>query len=167
MRPVLPRILTLVIALFAIAGCGEDVPSAEKLQKPSNPSKAFIIGARDFRGIYANMDVDSAIYQYTTSETNTERFWKQVDDEATSADWKLVREQGRVRIYDRIRQKTGSQTFHSAEQCRIAYDESTQTVTVAWVQTDVMELPAGFPDAGSEVRFANSVIWPKFDELTR
>lgn len=167
MRPVLPRILTSVVALFAVAGCGEDVPSAEKLQDPSNPSKAFIIGARDFRGNYANMDVDSAIYQYTTSETNTERFWKQVDEDATSADWKPVSERGHVRIYDRIRQRTGSQTFHSAEQCRIAFDEGTQTVTVAWVQTDVIELPAGFPDTGAEVRFANSVIWPKFDALTQ
>ena len=46
------------------------------------------------------------------------------------------------------------------------YVAAAETVTVAWVQADVRQTPAAFPDDGAEGGFANGVVRPKFAELT-
>jgi hypothetical protein len=110
------------------------------------------------------MDVDSAIYQYTTQEASEADFWDSVISRARDHDWRLVEH---ARQFERIVAATGKQMFHSAEEVRVAYDLQTRTVTVAWVQADERQLPKRFPQSGPEGGFAQRVIWPKFEELAR
>ena len=68
------------------------------------------------------------------------------------------------RRYVRIILKTGQQGVHSAEEVRVAYNADTHEVFVAYVQTDLRDLPNDFPDDGAEANFAKRVIWPRFEK---
>ena len=165
------QIRSLMFSALVFAGCDVNsyVPTADFLRSAPNPTRAFVISEESIHGIYGNMDVDSEIYQYTTTEANADRFWEAVGRRAAEAQWKLVHDDG-IRHYERIVPAVGTQACHSAEQVRIGYDAVTRIVTIAWVQADVtargVNPPTAFPTTNhAEGEFASRVIWPKFEQL--
>ncbi|REK20871.1 MAG: hypothetical protein DWQ41_23480, partial [Planctomycetota bacterium] len=156
-------ILALLTAITAGCDLNSYMPSAEKLRNRSNPSAAFIVGEHDIRGIYGNMDVDSAIYTYQTDTKDEEEFWASLDKATSDDGWTLREERDNYRCYVRIIPRTGQQVFHSAEEVRVAFKPQSQQVFLAWVQADERSLPKDFPSDG-EGRFAKNVIWPRFEE---
>lgn len=162
-------VAAIAFAAVLVGGCGIQsyVPDAEILLSPDAPSRAFIISDREVRGIYANMDVDSTIYQYVTETHNSNKFWELVHERARQDGWMQIENRDLIRIYDRVVAAKGQQRFHSAEQVRIAYRPGTGAVTVAWVQVDSSQLLTRFPRQGVEADFAMRVVWPQFDELTK
>lgn len=158
----------LAVAFALINSCDvldmNYVPTAEQL-RGNRHYKAFIVKETDIEGVYANMDVDSAVFTYISKATNETEFWSEVDKNTQDSGWELVESQDNTQRYERIIPRRGKLAFHSAEEVRIACDAKTMTVVVAWVQADESELPEHFPETGPEGSFARQVIWPKFDEL--
>jgi hypothetical protein len=143
-----------------------DIPSPEMLRDPTNPSRAFLVEAKDLRGIYGNHDVDCAVYEYFSAFPE-DRFWMSVDTQAQNAGWLRIRDLDDVRRYQRICAATGQQLLHSAEEVRVSFNRTTQRVVVAWAQADLSRArksPESFPEDTGEGRFVRRVVWPKFDE---
>ena len=111
------------------------IPSAEKLQLPSNPSRAFIVDGQEFVGIYGNYDVDSAIYKYESSILNEDEFWARISSATIDQNWELRSENSNWKRFVRIRHK-GKYAYHSVEEVRISFDGDLKKVTLAWGQAD-------------------------------
>ncbi len=159
--------LPLVVAILAI-GCDLNTytPTAEMLRSNRNPSGAFIVGESGVRGIYANMDVDSSVYSYTTSYKSASEFWAAIAAEADDAGWSAINEDTPTTNRKRflcITPKVDQQVFHSVEEVRVAFRPKDRSVFVAWVQSDQRDLPKAFPTDGPEGDFAIRVVWPEFD----
>ena len=136
------------------------------LRSNRNPSGAFIVGESGIRGIYANMDVDSSVYSYTTSHESASEFWAAIAAEADDVGWSAINDDtlpANRKRFLYITPKTGQQILHSVEEVRVAFRPKDRSVFVAWVQSDQRELPKAFPTDGPEGDFAIRVIWPKFD----
>ena len=159
------RLLAFAI-LAAFTGCDihSYVPTAEMLRDPTNPSGAFIIEEHDIYGIYANIDVDSAIYAYQTSVADENVFWTAIDGNTADAQWTIVETREDYRRYICIIPKTGEQMFHSVEEVRVTFNPESKRVIVAWVQSDQRELPKDFPTNGPEGNFARTDVWPRFEQ---
>lgn len=155
----------LLILPFIVVGCDSYVPSVEKLESPSNPSRAFIFDGSDFVGISATMDVDSAIYQYKTTALNSDSFWNQIGESSLEHEWELKSENEKWKRYVRIIPKTGQRAYHSFEEVRIAFSPDTQMVTIAWGQADESKLHTDMPSNHVEVEWMDSSLWPRFDEV--
>jgi len=164
-----PRtIVVLLLAAIFPVGCDLNTytPTTEMLRSSRNPSGAFIVGESEIRGVYANMDVDSSIYTYTTSAESASVFWAAIATAADDAGWAPIDDETLSEDCKRflcITPKTGKQVFHSVEEVRVAFRNEDRSVVVAWVQSDQRELPTAFPDDGPEGDFADRVVWPKFE----
>lgn len=158
--------IVLLIAVIAV-GCDLNTytPTAENLRSKRNPSGAFIVGESGIQGVWANMDVDSSIYTYTTSCESAPEFWAAVAATASDAGWSTIDDKTLGENCKRflcITPKTGEQMFHGVEEARVAFRTQDHRVVVAWVQADQQNLPKTFPDDGPEGDFARRVVWPKF-----
>ena len=140
--------------------------TAEKLRNPRNPSHAFIHNESHIRGIYGNMDVDAAIYCYQTTAGSVSDFWAAIENAANKDGWAVIDDTdlpAERRRFLRITPKTGQQILHGVEETRISFNPDSQSVIVAWVQSDQRKLPPRFPTDGPEGNFAKTVVWPRFE----
>jgi len=152
----------LVCLIFAVVGCNDYVPKPAQITACHG---TFLVAAKAITGHYANMDVDSVIFSYTSTAKDADAFWQALDSAATAAKWKCENKTAIERHYERLIPKTGQQMFHSAEQVRISYNAVSGSVVVAWVQADSFDAVENFSQTG-ESSFADSGIWPQFDTLT-
>jgi len=156
-----PEFVLTAILIGMLAGCDNYVP------KPAQISAAhgtFLVLPKAVAGHYANMDVDSIVFSYTTGVRDVEAFWASLDKAATAAEWTKTKDTTTECHYERIIPKIGQKMFHSAEQVRVSYDPSNSNVVVAWVQADSLDAVDHFSQTG-ESSFADSAVWPRFREL--
>lgn len=161
----------LTVATAAVTmGCGmEYVPSAQQLRDPKNPSAAFLHRPTSVRGIYGNLDVDSAIFEYHTSVEQESDFWTAIETASDEQGWTKIEDADSttsVRRFLRITPRTGQRVTHGVEETRLSFHPDTQLVIVAWVQSDQGALPTSFPTDGAEGSFAERVVWPRFASET-
>ena len=142
-------------------------PSAEKLRLSSNPSRAFIVKEADIRGLFGNYDVDSAIYEYTTS-SDSDRFWTQLQHQAERDGWQPVTDGGNALRFQRVQVATGDQACHYVEEVRVVRESMSPRVIVAWAKARATRndgIPSSFPQHTAEGRFVSRVVWPQFNEF--
>ncbi len=156
-----PQIVFSAVLIGMLSGCDSYVP------KPAQITAAhgtFLVLPKAVTGHFANMDVDSIVFSYTTGAADAEAFWLSLDKAATTAEWTNTKDTETECHYERMIPKTDQRMFHSAEQVRVSYDPSNSDVVVAWVQADSFDAVDRFSQTG-ESSFADSAVWPRFNEL--
>lgn len=167
---VIRRLLTVVAVslLVCAAGVGlflvlrmDYVPSAEKILAFEH-LRPFLVEASDIRGIYGNLDVDSAVFRYTTGVVE-EEFWRRIEQQVAGTAWTAIPPDGEIRRFQRVFPPKGQGRFWWVDELRVRYQRSTRKVVVAWVQADPTHGVSGLAEC-SEADFADRVIWPKLRE---
>ena len=158
-------IVTFIIAAITIAGCDalkmDYVPTPGQIMASHG---TFLVAPKSVTGHYANKDVDSVVFSYTTEAQDSDAFWQSVDTAADTANWTHIYTKDNERHYERLIPRTGQRIFNSAEQVRVSFDSSNGYVVVAWVQADSTNTVKQFSQTG-ESSFAESAVWPRFRAL--
>ena len=133
------------------------VPSAEEIQ--ARPDfHPFLVEPSNVEGVYGNMDVDSAVFRYTTAADEDE-FWQRIEGQTRGTDWVVIPSDGDVRRYQRVLPPSGQQVCWWVDELRIRYRPSGRVIVVGWVQADPYNAVAGLSEC-SESEFAERAIWP-------
>jgi len=150
-----------VLALALAAGCNlnSGTPSAEDISNYG--ISEFLVENQNVEGIYINYDVNAVVFRY---ETTSDGFWQSLDKVLAETDWELVEDGDRIRRFQRP-SKDGH--FRSIEEARVALEENSRRIVVAFVQADFSESESEsesemtFEESG-EASYARDVVWPKF-----
>lgn len=148
----------------------ERVPSSDGIRNHKVLSP-FLLEAVEIRGVYQNLDVDSVVFSYTTSVPSADQLWERLDSVLKDSAWREIDGSNSIRRYERrfSKGKVGSDRpdtamFSSAEEIRIGYTQG--RVIIAYVQADSSKEDTSFA-ATSEAKWAETVIWPKFEALLK
>jgi hypothetical protein len=148
----------------------ERVPSSSEIQNAPVWSQ-FLVEADDIRGSYQNLDVDCVVFSYSTGVQSADAFWQKLNSSLKGTSWKEIEPTGSVKRFERRfakgkgkGERTDMAIFSSAEQTRVSYKQG--RVIVAWVQADSSKDETSFAET-SEARFADKVVWPKFQALIK
>jgi len=124
------------------------------------------------RGIYRNSDIDSIVFTYETSVSDAAEFWYSLDANVATTKWNVVKVTADARAYERRYGKGDASPgrpdmaiFSSAELLRVAFVPP-QKVVVGYVQADASSKTTSFGET-HEARWAEKVIWPRFEEEIR
>ncbi|MGL4423037.1 MAG: hypothetical protein ACRCZF_20405 [Gemmataceae bacterium] len=140
-----------------VAGSMSYVPTAEQVQARED-FRSFLVEPYNVEGVYANMDVDSAVFRYTTTADEA-AFWRRVEEQAVAAGWAVVAPEGAVMRFQRVIPPVGEQVSWWVEELRVRYRPSDRRVVVGWVQADPRQAVAGLAEC-FEAEFAERAIWP-------
>jgi hypothetical protein len=161
-------VVTLVALGFALKALALDdilsneyVPTTEQIVARIH-LRPFLVNASEIEGIYGNMDVDAVIFRYRTGERDLEAFLARVEEHRQGTQWTPLAPHGEFRRFQRVFPK-GSRMFCSVEEVRLKHAPD-GTVLVGWVQADSSRDVHSLEEC-SESRFANSVVWPRLEEL--
>lgn len=163
------KLLTLAPLLASIVSCDfmrmDYVPTSDQIVASHG---TFLVAPKSHSilGHYANMDVDSTVFTYTSEAVSDDVFWQSIDSASSADGWKCIGKDEMQRRFERIIPKTGQKVFHSAEQVRVHFDPSDNTAVVAWVQGDSSDAVDHFDSTG-EAAFADRAVWPRFDSLAK
>ena len=157
-------VVLLSCAVLIAGGCGffgkEAVPSAEQIRKWAAP---FLVNEHTMKGVYRSLDVDSLVFTYRTSVETETAFWLALSNKLSQAGWTESNVTVNFREFQRIRPRRGA--LSSTEAARVAFTGS-HTIVVAYVQADSSKKIPVFHETG-ESKWADKVIWPKFEELIK
>jgi hypothetical protein len=152
--------------MLAVAACTphvdtERVPTEGDIRSWST-IQPFLVEAVHITGVYENDDIDSILFHYRSTASGGQAFWHQVDERATAEGW-VGAPEGQLghKTYYRLRPR-GQAMVSSAEEVRVLYTPS--RVVVGWIQSDQPGEPRPVAES-SEGRFAERVLWPKFEAL--
>lgn len=141
------------------AGCTNGMPTSREILAYRDVSECILQGSH-IRGVYVNYDVDSLVFEYTTSIEDADQFWKLLNDRLKKSGWESRESAGEAQRFQRI-------IARSAEEVRIVFHKTKRSVTVAWVQADESGTVDDFEQT-DESTFAKAVVWPKFEsEIAR
>lgn len=146
----------LALAVWVV-GSMEYVPTAEQVQARED-FRPFLVEPSNIEGVYANMDVDSAVFRYTTAADEA-AFWRRVEQQVAGTNWVAVAPEGEVRRYQRVIPPVGQQVSWWVDELRVRYRPANRTVVVGWVQADPRHAVVGLAEC-SEAEFAERAIWP-------
>ena len=163
----------VISVLVLLCGCNlsmERIPTSAEI-KNNKVLSQFLIEADEVQGHYQNMDVDSVVFSYSTRVQPEDAFWQKLNASLQGTSWKAMQPIGAVHRFERRfargkgqGERTDMAMFSSAEETRISYQHG--RVVVAWVQADSSIEETSFAET-SEARFADGVVWPKFEALSK
>ena len=148
----------------------EQVPSTELIK---NWVGAFLVDAENIKGVYRNLDVDSLVFTYHTSAQTEEDFcsalalslekskWQRTSNSIDFIEFRRFFKKGEISP-----ERPDMEMFASYEMIRLNYNKSNKMVVVAYVQADTSDDVTLFEHTG-EGKWAERVIWPKFNELRK
>jgi hypothetical protein len=141
---------------FWIASSMSYVPTAEQVlaRKEFRP---FLIEPSNVEGVYANADVDSVVFRYTTAADEPE-FWRRIEWQIAGSSWVAVAPEGAVRRFQRVIPPVGQQVSWWVDELRVRYRPADRSVAVGWVQADPRQAVAGLSEC-SEAGYAERAIW--------
>lgn len=122
------------------------------------PLGYFIVAGSSPRTSFTNHDVDSIVFDYSTTVSST-AFWAKVTENTTTSRWLPYRNGASFREY-----KMGAQVC--TDVVRVGYAEPTSRVVVGYVQlTDLASERPKRPTC--ETTFTQEDVWPVFDKRFR
>jgi len=163
--------LTFILAVF-VTGCTvitmEETPTPEVIEKWMGD---FLIEPDQITGVYRNLDVDSLVFTYKTESTTAPAFEDALSSALQNSKWRrsqnvtdCIEFRRSFQKGERSDDRPDMAMFSSFEVAKLALAPDNTTVVVAYVQADGSGDETCFENTG-EAKWADQVIWPKFDKL--
>ena len=155
------RVFTILIVLLLL-GC--DIPNLSMDVTPSEEQVKshfanFIIGATGIKGIYGNMDVDSTLFSY---ETTNKKALEQIENNLINQKWSTQKKTDSEIIFTKaLPTGKGELDFNSLEIAKVSFINA--KICVGYLQMD-SHGSIDINSKSSEANWAIKHFWPKYEQ---